>query len=93
MARAMGLSFISFVAGNSFNSIEKIGNIVCPILIIHGTEDQVIPFEMGERIYKEAKAKKQFVRIEGAGHNNISEQLNKDYWLQIYKFLKQENTE
>ncbi|MDP2645751.1 MAG: alpha/beta hydrolase [Desulfobacterales bacterium] len=88
-AKSMGLGFISFLAGNSFNNVNKIVNVSRPILIIHGTQDNVIPFEMGKSIYDKAKAKKQFVRIEGADHNNLSTKYKDLYWPPIYVFLKQ----
>lgn len=90
-AKAVGLGFVSFLAGNSFNNIDKIVNVSCPTLIIHGTQDNVIPFEMGKRIYNKAKTKKQFVRIEGANHNNLSTKYKESYWPPIYDFTRQQN--
>ncbi|MCP4682043.1 MAG: alpha/beta hydrolase [Desulfobacterales bacterium] len=89
-ANAIGLGLISFLAGNSFNNIEKIVNISCPILVIHGTQDNLVPFEMGKKIYNKAKIKKQFVKIEGANHNNLSTKYKKSYWPPIYKFTTQQ---
>jgi len=86
-AKAKGLGFISFLAGNSFDNIGKIANVSCPVLIIHGSQDNVIPFEMGKRIYNKAQTKKQFVKIEGASHNNLSTKYKKSYWPSIYKFI------
>ena len=44
-----------------------------PVLIIHGTEDWIIPFEEGKLIYEciPEGVEKKLVLIEGAGHNNI----------------------
>ncbi len=86
-AKAQGLGFVSFLAGKSFDNIGKIINVSCPILIIHGTQDNVIPFEMGKKIYNKAKTKKQFVKIEGANHNNLSTKYKKSYWPAIYEFI------
>lgn len=90
-AKAAGLGFISSLAGNSFNNIDKIVNVSCPILIIHGTQDNVIPFEMGKRIYNKAKTKKQFVKIEGADHNNLSTKYKERYWPPIYELTTKQN--
>jgi len=89
-AKAAGLGIFSFFAGNSFNNVEKIINISCPLLIIHGTHDNVIPFEMGKRLYNKAITKKKFVKIEGAGHNNLSTGYKKNYWPPIYEFTTQQ---
>ena len=53
-ANATGLGAVSFLAGNAFDNKSKIKNILCPVLIIHGTRDQVIPFDMGKKIYEMA---------------------------------------
>ena len=81
------LVLISPLAGDSFNNINKIGHIQCPLLVIHGTKDRVIPFSMGEKIYHKALVKKQFIKIEGAGHNNLSTAFKNEYWPPINNFL------
>jgi len=86
-AKASGLSAISSLAGNSFNNISKIPTIKCPLLVIHGTKDRVIPFAMGKKIDNKATGKKQFIRIEGAGHNNLSTAFKNEYWLPINNFI------
>lgn len=53
------------------NSLQKIKNYRGPLLHSHGTHDNVIPFEQGERLFAAAASEnKQFVPIEGAGHND-----------------------
>ena len=53
------------------DSISKIPRVKKPILLIHGTEDRIIPFELGKKLYEAAESKKMFRAIEGAGHNNV----------------------
>jgi fermentation-respiration switch protein FrsA (DUF1100 family) len=36
-----------------------------PVLMIHGTEDAVVPFSQGERIFEAAKKPKSFIRYDG----------------------------
>lgn len=88
-AKGSGLNSVSSIAGNSFNNISKISNIKCPLLVIHGTKDRVIPFSMGKAIYNKATVKKQFITIEDGGHNNLSNAYNKEYWQPINEFIKQ----
>jgi fermentation-respiration switch protein FrsA (DUF1100 family) len=88
-AKASGLGFVSSLAGNSFNNIEKIVNVSCPVLIIHGTHDNVIPFKMGKQIFNKSKTEKQFVKIEGADHNNLSTDYKERYWPPIFEFMRQ----
>ena len=85
-AKRQGLSIISFLAGESFDNKSKINRVNCPVLIIHGTQDEVISFSQGAELFKRYKGKKSFIKIEGAGHNNISS--FDTYWKAIKGFLK-----
>ena len=62
-AKASGLKPVSFLAGNAFNNIDKCRRIICPVLVVHGTRDRVIPISMGEEIFKSLKTRKKFIRI------------------------------
>lgn len=60
-----------------YPSVNLIPEITCPILVIHGVPDEVVPYELGQRLFEAAPAessngiKKKFVDLPGAGHNNI----------------------
>jgi uncharacterized protein len=54
-----------------FRSDLVIGDIATPILILHGTDDRVIPFDLGKRLFELAPPGTEFIAIEGAGHNNL----------------------
>ena len=88
-AKASGIGFVSSLAGDSFDNINKIEKVSCPILVIHGSHDKVIPFEMGEEIFNKAKSEKLFIKIEGANHNNLSTKYQDNYWPPIYMFINQ----
>jgi len=45
--------------------------VTVPVLILHGTDDRVVPFEFGERLYALANEPKRLVRIPGGGHVNL----------------------
>ncbi len=86
-AEASGLGLMSSVAGNSFNNLARVGHVKVPLLVIHGTDDRVIPFSMGREIYDNAATGKQFVKIEGAGHNNLQRSYGQAYWPPIADFI------
>ena len=70
-----------------FRNIDKIQNIKCPVLVIHGTEDQVVPYEKGVEIYNKLQTKKKMVTVTDAGHNNISSDFSREYWKPIAGFI------
>ncbi len=60
-----------------YPSEERIPEIVCPLLVIHGKQDTIVPFELGERLFEAAPQqsysglKKRFIELPQAGHNDI----------------------
>jgi fermentation-respiration switch protein FrsA (DUF1100 family) len=55
---------------NRFDSIDKIVACRQPLFVIHGDQDQLIPFAQGERLFEAAPGPaKEFMRLPGAGHN------------------------
>jgi dipeptidyl aminopeptidase/acylaminoacyl peptidase len=54
---------------NAVNSVEQLQRFDnTPILIMHGTKDDWIPFAQGQALYEAAREPKQFYAIEGAPH-------------------------
>ena len=53
-----------------FDSLSKLKNFYGPAIFSHGTDDKVIPFEHGQRLYAAANGPKRFVSIEGCGHDS-----------------------
>lgn len=55
-----------------FNSFEYLSSALSPIYIIHGTNDNVIPFQSGEKLYELHKDNVSFFKVEDGQHNNLS---------------------
>ncbi|MGB8657724.1 MAG: alpha/beta fold hydrolase [Candidatus Zixiibacteriota bacterium] len=52
--------------------VEDIRKVAAPLLIIHGTEDDIIPIDFGRRMFEEAGSKqKRWCPVKGYGHNNL----------------------
>ena len=60
-----------FLVKDKFKSYAKINNIVSPILIMHGTEDEVVDFSHGESLFSLAPEPKQKIFVRGGSHNNL----------------------
>ena len=59
----------SFVYKTAFDSYKKIRNVGYPKLHFHSTADEVIPFDLGEKLFDNAPEPKEFVKLHG-GHND-----------------------
>ena len=55
-----------------YNSLSKLSDIHCPLLVIHGDADALIPLEEGLAMYDAANEPKELFIVEGAGHNDVS---------------------
>jgi alpha-beta hydrolase superfamily lysophospholipase len=63
---------VGLILNQEFDTLSKIGEVKMPVLVTHGTRDSIVPFQMGERLYAAARSPKRFIRVDGAGHHNLS---------------------
>lgn len=56
------------------DNLSSIDRVRCPLLIIHGVEDEVIPFDHGRRLFDAAPEPKTFLPLPGLSHNSPREQ-------------------
>jgi len=56
---------------DQFRSSAHIGKVTAPLLILHGTDDTVIPFTLGQRLFAAANQPKTFVPLDGKGHEAL----------------------
>ncbi len=69
----------------SFDSEARISNIDAPLLMIHGADDDIVPFDMGRELFEAAREPKEFSLVGGAGHNDVY--LTADYIATLRSFL------
>jgi hypothetical protein len=55
-----------------YDSLARMARIHCPVLVIHGTADGLIPFEEGKALFEASPNPKELYAVPGAGHNNVS---------------------
>ena len=68
-------------------SIKRVPDVKAPLLILHGTRDELIPISMGRALLKAAgSAQKELYPVQGAGHINM---WTGDAQRRLYKFLNQ----
>lgn len=54
----------------AFNNLEMLKGKHAPLLIIHGKQDTLIPFDEAEQNYAEASEPKQFLALPNSSHND-----------------------
>jgi len=60
----------SFIALDRFDNEKKIGKIHLPVLIVNGDLDQVVPPAQGTNLFALANQPKEFLSLQGRGHND-----------------------
>lgn len=70
MARALYPWLPAALIRTRYDVVEKIKKIKAPVLVAHGEQDDVVPFEQGRRVFAAAPEPKQFYPIPGARHND-----------------------
>ena len=89
MARHLGYGPFSWLLGSPFDSTGKISQIETPFLFIHGDSDQIIPIELGKKLFDACQSPhKVFKHVEGAGHNNLISVAGQQYWDWILEFMR-----
>lgn len=64
---------VRWLMSDQFRSDERIGRVSAPVLVVHGSGDDVVPIGYGERLYGLIRAPKGFVRLANASHNDHDE--------------------
>jgi fermentation-respiration switch protein FrsA (DUF1100 family) len=80
----------SFLVRLRLDNLGNIRRIRCPVLILHGNADALVPIEMGQKLAVAAPGPGpvEFVTIEGAGHNDTYERGGTAYRDKIAEFVR-----
>ena len=70
-----------------FDSIAKIKSLQVPLLMFHGTLDEVIPLFMAKELFAAAPEPKQLVIIPNANHNNLDAVGGQQYLVNLKQFV------
>ena len=72
---------------SKLDAINKVPELKLPKLFLHGDRDEVIPFDLGRKLYEEASDPKSFYIIQGAGHNDTYIMGGRDYYNALDRFI------
>lgn len=70
-----------------FNSARSIKKINVPILISHGTNDNLVPIQHAHRLYADANEPKELIVLNGAGHEHLKKFFTREYFEALRKLF------
>lgn len=80
------------VYGDKFPNIDCAPMIKSPTILVHGTADQIVPFNHSERLFEalpqESRARPLY--IEGMGHNNVHSVVRPMFVARLKEYLDEE---
>lgn len=79
--------FPKFLVRTKFDNLSKVPKIACRKLFLHSRADEMIPFEMGERLFAAAADPKESTWFTGVGHNEMTISRARKYYGRIAEFL------
>jgi hypothetical protein len=68
---------VNWLLIDRFPSVQRLPEVICPLLIVHGDQDEIIPFEHAKQLFVAAPEQsangipKTMTPLKGAGHNDI----------------------
>jgi len=69
-----------------YDSLSKVGRIHAPKLFAHSRQDDLIPYDLGRRLYDVAAPPKEFCELHG-GHNEAGWASDPEYWRKVEKLV------
>jgi fermentation-respiration switch protein FrsA (DUF1100 family) len=90
MARRYFPFIPSFLYQSKYDSLTKIKGILAPKLIFHSVDDEIIPPDLGKKLFNAAAGPKEFVALQG-GHNDAFLVSQDTYKAEIEAFIKGHN--
>ncbi len=88
MAGRSGIPLATQLVAYEFASIDRVGEITCPLFVVHGTADDLIPHEMGERLHAAAGGPAELLSVAGGTHNDTWVRAGPAYWDRLDAWLK-----
>jgi fermentation-respiration switch protein FrsA (DUF1100 family) len=75
-----------------YESLERVKNLTIPLLVVHGTRDDLVPVEQGKKLFAAHSGRigkqKQLYLIEDAGHNDTYYVGGEAYFETLERFIR-----
>lgn len=81
--------FLRGLTKNKLDTVSKLPRVGCPVLVVHGDRDEIIPVAQGRKLFDTAPEPKRLVIVERAGHNDLSIVGGEKYIDTLAEFIRQ----
>jgi fermentation-respiration switch protein FrsA (DUF1100 family) len=61
---------VRWLLRDRYAPIDQIAQVRCPVMVVAGTRDTIVPFDQSTRVFGSAVSAKRMVTVEGADHND-----------------------
>lgn len=77
---------VDLILSNHYRSADKLARVTCPSLFIHSREDELVPWDLGQRLFSAAREPRSFLEITGT-HGEGFLNSGEAYRLPVSRFL------
>jgi fermentation-respiration switch protein FrsA (DUF1100 family) len=89
MARQLYALLPRFIVRLSLDNLGRMRQIHCPLLVVHGDADRLVPTAMGKAVAAAASGPVELVLIHGAGHNDTYDVGGRAHRETVWEFIYQ----
>ena len=81
------LRIFNLFSSYRFDTLGALDGFDRPVLVVHGDADTVIPYALGQELFERLNARKRFVTLRNADHNDLFDARNEAYWTPLRAFI------
>ena len=70
-----------------FDALSKIARVGSPVLVVHGSQDELVPPALGRALYEGAKGPKRWLLVEGGNHHSANMLGETSYRLALHELF------
>jgi fermentation-respiration switch protein FrsA (DUF1100 family) len=89
MAIIMAGNFGKNLVSDELAPKDSVAKLAVPLLMIHGTADEVVPLAQGKELFAAARARKTFFEVKGGSHGNSLSRNNGEYRQKMLEWMAQ----
>lgn len=88
VAAFQAVTWVPILPFDKLKTLTKLEKVDCPVMVIHGTSDRIVPIWNGRKLLKNVKGAKSHLWVEGAGHNDLLSVAKMKYFEAINEFVQ-----